>query len=53
MSFLNRKELEDKIGEDLSVNWPESPPTGTERDVPRRTVSAKCLKAGSAVATPV
>lgn len=34
MSFLNRRELEDKgqVGEELTVNWPESPPVGTERD---------------------
>lgn len=34
MSFLNRRELEDKgqVGEELTVNWPESPPIGTERD---------------------
>lgn len=34
MSFLNRRELEAKgqAGEELTVNWLESPPIGTERD---------------------
>lgn len=35
-SFVNRRELEDKgqAGEELTVNWPESPPAGTERACP-------------------
>lgn len=34
VSFVNRRELEDKgqVGEELTINWPESPPSGTERD---------------------
>lgn len=34
VSFLNRRELQDKgqAGEELTVNWPGSPPVGTERD---------------------
>lgn len=34
VSFLNRRELEAKgqAGEELTVNWLESPPIGTERD---------------------
>lgn len=34
VSFVNRRELEDKgqVGEELTINWPESPPAGAERD---------------------
>lgn len=34
VGFLNRSEMEDKgqVGEDLTVNWSKSPPTGIEGD---------------------
>ena len=57
MGFLNRREMEDKgwVGEDLTVNWSESPPTGIERDpvvFAERDHECKVLKGLVSISNP-
>lgn len=57
VGFLKRREMEDKgwVGEEFTVNWPESPPTGIEGDpavFAERDCECKVLKGLVSISNP-